>query len=47
MIYNKIIKRLFCEHNYEYLYEHFIECGMGKIKYYKCSKCGKIKTKVI
>ena len=47
MIYNKIIKRLFCKHNYKCTWQRFIDGGMGKILYYKCSNCGKIKLKFI
>ena len=36
MIYNKIIKRLFCKHNYEYLYEPYDLTGKGsKIAFVK------------
>lgn len=42
-----VLFRLMCKHNYEYTHEHKIECGMGKIEYYKCNKCGKVRTEII
>ena len=42
-----IFKKLFCSHDYHYFKEHHIEFGMGKIKYYYCPKCLKIKLVII
>lgn len=44
---NMFIKRLFCKHDYQYTHQHMINGGMGKIKYCKCNKCGKIKLEFI
>ena len=41
------IKRLFCKHDYKYVSQHKINSGMGKVIYYQCSKCGKVKVEIV
>lgn len=41
------IKRLFCNHDYEYVYLHKINGGMQKLYLCKCKKCGKERYKTL
>jgi uncharacterized OB-fold protein len=38
---------LFCKHDYVYESQQMINGGMGKILFYKCSKCGKVNIEII
>lgn len=37
----KFFKRLFCKHDYEYIYLRMVDTGKAKLYRCKCKKCGK------
>ena len=43
----KVLKQLFCKHDYEYQYVHMVDTGMRKLYRLTCKKCGKEKYKVL
>lgn len=45
MMQDKLLKKLFCKHKYEYYNQYKKDTGMTKVIEYKCKKCGKVKIK--
>ena len=43
----KLIKRLFCNHDYKITYLHMTEGGVRKVYQYSCKKCGRVKADVV
>lgn len=43
----KFLNRFFCRHFWDNDGVIFIDCGMGKLIYYRCPKCGKRRSKII
>lgn len=41
----KLLKRIFCKHDYDYEYKHMANGGMAKLYKMTCKKCGKEKYK--
>ena len=38
----KLLKKLFCKHDYDYEYLYKIDGGMAKLYRCTCKKCGKV-----
>ncbi|QYK61841.1 hypothetical protein KAI37_02165 [Paenibacillus sp. S25] len=48
----EILKHVKCRlskggHDYVLITENFIDAGMGKIRTYRCDKCGKVKRVIV
>lgn len=39
----RLLKRLFCKHDYNKTYLHMVNGGMSKLYLCECKKCGKVR----
>lgn len=43
----KLFKKLFCKHQYKFLFSYLICTGMRKVCVFKCEECEKIKVYIV